>query len=88
MQRRAFLKFCVAGTTFCTTRAFPEIHKAPTRQTLSFGLRSSEMLMVEIKETLTYFVSVPLEAAPVALRVGLANITTTPYEVRDLLFAG
>jgi hypothetical protein len=81
MRRRTFLKFCVAGTAFGTTRAFPDVRKAATRQTLSFGLRSSEMSMVEIKETLTYAVSVPLEAAPVALRIGLANTTTAPYEV-------
>jgi hypothetical protein len=81
MQRRTFLKFCLAGTAFAPTRAFPEIHKANARQILSFGLRSSDMSMVEIKETLTYFVSIPLEAAPIALRVGLANSTTAPYEV-------
>jgi hypothetical protein len=81
MRRRTFLKVCWAGTAFGTTRAFAEIHKAATRQTLSFGLRSSEMLMVELKETLTYFLSVPLETAPIALRVGLANTTTAPYVV-------
>jgi hypothetical protein len=84
MQRRAFLKLCLAGPTFGSTRAFAETHKAPTRRTLSFGLRSSEMLMVEIKETLTYVLSIPLEAAPIALRVGLANTTTAPYEVDEI----
>jgi hypothetical protein len=81
MQRRTFLKLCLAGTALRPTRAFPEIHKATARQILSFGLRSSDMSMVEIKETLTYVVSVPLEAGPIAVRVGLANTTTAPYEI-------
>lgn len=81
MQRRTFLKLSLAEMTFASTPAFADIHKAPTRQTLSFGLRSSEMVTVELKRTLTYIVSVPLEAIPVDVRVGLANTTTAPYEV-------
>lgn len=37
--------------------------------------------MIEVKVTLTYILSVPLEAAPIALPVGLANISSAPYEV-------
>lgn len=76
-----FLKLCLAGKTFYTTNSFPEVRKAATRQTLSFELRSSEMVMIEVKVTLTYILSVPLEAAPIALPVGLANISRAPYEV-------
>jgi hypothetical protein len=81
MQRRTFLKVCLAGTTFAATGAFSETQRAASRQTLSFGLRSSEMVTVEIKETSTYLLSVPLETAPIALRVGLANTTTVAYVV-------
>ena len=54
---------------------------AAKRSLLSLNMRSSEMRPVEVPQTSTFMMTLPLETAATALRIGLANTNPDPYRI-------
>ena len=80
LARRNFLRILPASLCMYLTRPATAL-QAPRRRQLSFNLRSSEMRIVTVEQKTTYITTITLEAPTDALRVGLANITPTPYKI-------
>src|SRR5262245_20516134 len=85
--RRQVLRYCLAMNALLLRPV--EAHSrgiAPLRDILSANFRSSEMRMVTVNKLTTYFVTLALEGAITALRIGLANTTPVPYRIAGASF--
>ena len=80
ITRRALLA-AVAGLSFHPHLLSAQARRAPKRSVLSVNLRSPEMRPVSVETPTTYELTLPLEADASALRIGLGNITPTPYRL-------
>jgi hypothetical protein len=80
LTRRTMLasSFVVASSRF--RRALAQA-KAPRRNKLTFGFRSSELRMAAVTERTTFCVTAPFEAPVEAIRIGFANMASLPYRI-------
>lgn len=86
-SRRLVLGMGAAGAILGACNARGETMKAPRRTLLSLNMRSSEMHPVEVPQLATFMMTVPLETAATALRIGLANTGPNPYRVESVACA-
>jgi hypothetical protein len=87
IRRRSLLNIglATAATGFSFARAATP--QAPRRDLLSVNLRSSEMRLLQVDQLSTFMVTLPFECDFNALRIGLANITPTPYHIAGVCCA-
>lgn len=84
LGRRQFVAGSIMSAALATRSADAEARHAPRRQVLSFGIQSAGTLAVALEQLTTYLLTIPLEAQVESLRVGLANITPTPYRLNGI----
>jgi hypothetical protein len=84
LGRRQFVAGSVSCAALATHTADAEARHATRRQVLSFGMQSSGSVAFALEQLTTYLLTIPLEAQVESLRVGLANITPTPYRLNGI----
>jgi hypothetical protein len=77
--RREFLSFAAALATLFSDRAKAVTPKAPRREVLTIGFGTAQMAVHPVPQVTTAELTIELESPAVAVRVGIANNTPTPY---------
>jgi hypothetical protein len=81
LARRSFIAVCQAISLGLKHDLWASPQENIKRDILSFNFRSSEMHMVNNARQSTYLLNLPFETHAEALRVGVANIASTPYRL-------
>ena len=85
--RRQLLRCGLVAAVLSIAKVHSQSSKAPRRRQLSFGLRSSEMRVVDVESDTTYLLTAPFETNATAVRIGLGNILPSSYHLDGICFA-